>query len=688
MALRAKPANGIGDMNGIINTNDDSEAHFVHASLLNRLRTSGVVPIRRRSLGIAHESAPRSRSFSAFLLGVLTTLACVGIASMWTPPGNPYAAHQHPLPSSGAINKAQDLLAFSASAASTGPIGAVRGPAMPSASGRVDANAAPPGSRDHERTAGLVGSHVPVASTIPTALVQASVTSAESAQPSVTAITVIASSSVARVAASPTSMAPSPSPTATAPADQCSPAAIKSIKDAYDAHISAVRQRLGHSDCEYVLPSLKRYYGYPTPGRDARGIPIQVSSYTSPPGFGAGTDTSAAAPAQTVAVTIRESGAPILIDVGANVGDTSSRMMHLYTSLDCKQQQARHPVAAAQPRCDDHDISFHGGGRAHGDGPIQVWAFEASPFTHAKLAQRGIDEGWTSSGWHSVNAAATAVNGTPVRFYSNGMDGDRQASMSQDHATAKGQYVEVEGMSLDGWAIQQGVMVRVDTPAAAAAADASTSASAPPAPMYVGTRMIHMLKIDAEGFDPAVLRGAQQLLQLGVPQFITFEYNDKWSWTGAKFSLSDTVSYLRRFEYLCFLITPTGLIPVSGDLWDERYEFKYWSNCLCGRREDVLWTWSPLASGNDGQLSSRPVSALPAGPSNGTTPSTAAAFASEASKRVGVSAGPLRKVFDALTDSIQREGGAGSVGNTAPASAAALPVHVLPAMPECAWGMM
>ncbi len=186
--------------------------------------------------------------------------------------------------------------------------------------------------------------------------------------------------------------------------------------------------------------------------------------------------------------------------------------------------------------------------------------------------------------------------------------------------------------------------------------------------------------------------GAKNILALGLAQFVVFEYNNKWSWEGANFLLANAVARLRAHSYLCFLISPTGLIPLSGPFFDTRFEIQTWSNVLCGRREDVLWTWSSDATGKNA-----PVSALPDVPlAPGATQSWMSAggedgglevrFGSDSSQPH--SHGPLRKAYDALSDTLHAPSVLFSARSVEEEAQAFLAANLLPELPECAWAIM
>jgi hypothetical protein len=86
------------------------------------------------------------------------------------------------------------------------------------------------------------------------------------------------------------------------------------------------------------------------------------------------------------------------------------------------------------------------------------------------------------------------------------------------------------------------------------------------------------LKIDTEGFDPAVLAGARNLLSLQVPSIILFEYHNKQAW--ATTSLKDVALDLASSGYVCYFDGAPKLTRITG-CWHDSLEIKQWSNVVC-----------------------------------------------------------------------------------------------------------
>jgi FkbM family methyltransferase len=92
---------------------------------------------------------------------------------------------------------------------------------------------------------------------------------------------------------------------------------------------------------------------------------------------------------------------------------------------------------------------------------------------------------------------------------------------------------------------------------------------------------IDFLKIDAEGYDLKVLRGAETFLRKGQIRFVQFEYNSNWLGTGS--SLKEAKRFLENLGYDLLLIRSTGLHPLNYAFWGDYFRY---SNFLACRSED------------------------------------------------------------------------------------------------------
>ncbi|CAK9016491.1 unnamed protein product [Durusdinium trenchii] len=92
---------------------------------------------------------------------------------------------------------------------------------------------------------------------------------------------------------------------------------------------------------------------------------------------------------------------------------------------------------------------------------------------------------------------------------------------------------------------------------------------------------IFLLKIDAEGFDPLVLRGAKELLRKHRVRYLIFEVDRVWASAGHGIRLDQTVKELYQLGYLCFVLHPKALVPIYAFWWHPSFNENTWTNVFC-----------------------------------------------------------------------------------------------------------
>jgi len=246
----------------------------------------------------------------------------------------------------------------------------------------------------------------------------------------------------------------------------------------------------------------------------------------------------------------------LLIDIGANIGDTSATFINYFTDVDCIRYQERMPPQGMHEDCKANI-------------PVRILAYEPVPENFELLQERAKHALWTSVGWKAYQVALTsptALEALPVqpggsreiKFYitlKNGASvaGDQQGGLGPTNGVTS--FINVEGWTLDGHLAS----IR-----------------------EVGE--ILLLKIDTEGFDAQTLAGAQATLEAKRVVFLVFEYNDKWH--AASDKIKPVSQWLFGLGYECYWITRDRLVPLSGRLWHDSYEFFAWSNVFCHRVGD------------------------------------------------------------------------------------------------------
>lgn len=92
---------------------------------------------------------------------------------------------------------------------------------------------------------------------------------------------------------------------------------------------------------------------------------------------------------------------------------------------------------------------------------------------------------------------------------------------------------------------------------------------------YNAKQSISFLKIDTEGYDLRVMKGAKQLLRR--VRFLQFEYNSYW--LSANSSLAEANRFLSELGFCIFLIRSTGLHPLRYELWGDYFRYSNFFAC-------------------------------------------------------------------------------------------------------------
>jgi FkbM family methyltransferase len=86
-----------------------------------------------------------------------------------------------------------------------------------------------------------------------------------------------------------------------------------------------------------------------------------------------------------------------------------------------------------------------------------------------------------------------------------------------------------------------------------------------------GFTQVDFLKIDAEGFDGRVLKGASHLLTNQAIRTVQFEYNSMWAAAGS--TLTEVTAWLGRLGYHVFLVKSDGLHTLDLAAIGEFYRY-------------------------------------------------------------------------------------------------------------------
>lgn len=87
----------------------------------------------------------------------------------------------------------------------------------------------------------------------------------------------------------------------------------------------------------------------------------------------------------------------------------------------------------------------------------------------------------------------------------------------------------------------------------------------------LGIEKIDYLKIDVEGFDLHVIRGARRTIEAGNVTYIQFEYNEPWALAGS--TLASAIGFLKEHKYETFLLKKDGLYRFNYNRYKEFFGY-------------------------------------------------------------------------------------------------------------------
>ena len=206
-----------------------------------------------------------------------------------------------------------------------------------------------------------------------------------------------------------------------------------------------------------------------------------------------------------------------------------------------------------------HGLYRRPGPGVHDAGPVIVHCLEASALHHQSLVELKEDFPFQdrSSIWSIHHVAASDASGS-VEFTA---DCDTElCSMGAKEANLA--TTTVRAVSVDDFLAQEHI------------------------------HHVDILKIDTEGFDPAVIKGAWKSLSLGHVSILYFEYHQLNLWGTT--NLEDVVRDLSVLHFACYLDGQPTLARLDAGCWDPFYEFKNWSNVVCVNMEAVPHVYTAL----------------------------------------------------------------------------------------------
>ena len=261
-----------------------------------------------------------------------------------------------------------------------------------------------------------------------------------------------------------------------------------------------------------------------------------------------------------------------IVDVGANKGYVVAELLSIFAPQLGVNPPALGSAIAASGKafnpftgcgmCDDCTKSPPPSAAAACPGPpapIVVHAFEPTEdaFSMLEVQLAGIVRAGDAAGAVTLHLHRRPVvedqAAAPTALFTNCRGGGEGCSIV---GSAVEGAVRLNTSSLDLWAAGEGV----------------------------GT--VDVLVVDAEGFDPAVLRGGARMLAEGRVRVLAFEYNNQNLW--ATESLGDVVGWLDENGGFDCVLMQQGRAKRLTKCWNPSFEGRAWSNVLCVRREERL----------------------------------------------------------------------------------------------------
>jgi FkbM family methyltransferase len=246
----------------------------------------------------------------------------------------------------------------------------------------------------------------------------------------------------------------------------------------------------------------------------------------------------------------------LIFDVGANKGQDASMVLGVFQQVI--------------GMCQSHGNSF------------KVVSIEPSPKVFCQLEELAQRRGWIPSESMRLNIALSDKSGV-LEFSDPGLEGGTlQGSVLMDlpdfSAEDLDRVISCRINDFKSYSVDEERTINVTT---YTMDQLVKSLESPSLHEIHPDDHILILKIDTEGHDLYVIKGSNNLLANKRISFVLFEV-----WSNP--NLKAIVEFMDRYDYLCFIIFPTMLVPVHAvDWWYQHlnnFTGGWWGNGFCGIR--------------------------------------------------------------------------------------------------------
>ena len=270
----------------------------------------------------------------------------------------------------------------------------------------------------------------------------------------------------------------------------------------------------------------------------------------------------------------------IVYDIGANIGQTTNDLINYFSDQSCRDydkyiKSKNNKNSAIYTDCigQEKELIFY--------------SFEPLLINFKVIEDSSKYFKWdTSSYWLGFLIGISNENIKNKLFYSNGKIGDQQASQDKDAGQSTSS-INITLISIDEFIYNYTKIFNLFKFKSIGHSGIINDIN------NINIKYnIFLLKIDTEGYDYFVLKGANKTLLNKRVKFILFEYNDKWFTLNRQVTLKLVVNDLYfKYQYQCYFITSKILVPLFDFWWDDKYEIKGWSNVFCGIKNDYYLNW-------------------------------------------------------------------------------------------------